>query len=84
MARRSHLRSPGSAVRVQRIERDINGRRYLIEVGRVTLDMWRAQLIGLHGGPTALMPFYGPTPDEAARLLGDWLTRAHRNNSTSV
>jgi len=46
--------------------------------------MWRAQLIGLHGGPTALMPFYGPTPDEAARLLGDWLTRAHRNSSTSV
>ena len=27
--------------------------------------------------PTALMPFYGSTPVEAARLLCDWLTRAH-------
>lgn len=71
-------------VRVKRIERNINGRRYRIEVARVALDMWRAQLIGLHGGPTALMPFYGPTPDEAAQLLNDWLTRAHRNSSTSV
>jgi hypothetical protein len=23
------------------------------------------------------MPFYGPTPDEAAGLLRAWLTRAH-------
>jgi len=23
------------------------------------------------------MPFYGRTPDEAARQLSDWLTRAH-------
>jgi hypothetical protein len=27
--------------------------------------------------PTALMPFYGPTPDEAARQLSEWLTRAY-------
>ena len=28
--------------------------------------------------PTAMMPFYGPTPDEAADLLGRWLTLAHQ------
>jgi hypothetical protein len=27
--------------------------------------------------PTALMPFYGKTPAEAAQQLSDWLTRAH-------
>jgi hypothetical protein len=25
-----------------------------------------------------MMPFYGPTPDEAADLLGRWLTLAHQ------
>jgi len=29
------------------------------------------------GVPTALMPFYGRTPDEAARQFSEWLTRAH-------
>jgi len=28
--------------------------------------------------PTALMPFYGRTPAEAAHLLCDWLTRAYQ------
>jgi len=28
--------------------------------------------------PTAMMPFYGPTPDEAANQLGQWLTLAHQ------
>jgi hypothetical protein len=27
--------------------------------------------------PTALMPFYGATPDEAAQQLTAWLIRAH-------
>ena len=62
---------------VQRFQQSINGREYQIEVLRVDLDKWRAQLVRLHGGPTALMPFYGATPDEAARHLGTWLNRAH-------
>jgi hypothetical protein len=27
--------------------------------------------------PSALMPFYGPTPADAASQLVRWLTRAH-------
>jgi hypothetical protein len=27
---------------------------------------------------TALMPFYGSTPEEAASHMTDWLTLAHR------
>jgi hypothetical protein len=34
------------------------------------------------GVPTALMPFYGRTPDEAAHLLSDWLARAHARAAT--
>ena len=49
----------------------------MIEVAAVTKDRWRACIVGLPGVPTALMPFYGRTPDEAARLLTAWLTRAH-------
>jgi hypothetical protein len=29
------------------------------------------------GMPTAMMPFYGQTPDEAATQLTRWLTLAH-------
>jgi hypothetical protein len=28
--------------------------------------------------PTAMMPFYGQTPDEAARQLLQWLALAHQ------
>jgi hypothetical protein len=28
--------------------------------------------------PTAMMPFYGQTPDEAARQLLSWLSLAHK------
>ena len=38
---------------------------------------WRANLLRLQGGPGAMMPFYGETPDEAATNLTDWLDRAH-------
>jgi hypothetical protein len=34
--------------------------------------------------PTALMPFYGTTPDEAARHLSDWLTRAHQRAASAA
>ncbi len=56
----------------------IGGRAYNIEV-RLVVDRWRAQIVRSPGIPTALMPFYGPTPDAAARQLSDWLLRAHRH-----
>lgn len=55
----------------------IGGRTYAIEVSRVSRDRWRAHLARMPGLPTAMMPFYGPTPDTAAKRLADWLTRAH-------
>jgi hypothetical protein len=57
------------------INETINGRAYAIEVLLVGRDRWRAQL-DRRGATTALMPFYGPTPDEAARQLASWLSRA--------
>ena len=62
---------------VHRFEETICGRVYHIEVTPVS-DKWRAQLRRNAGMPTAMMPFYGPSPDEAARLLTQWLTLAHR------
>jgi hypothetical protein len=63
---------------VHRFEESIAGQPYLIEVAAVTSDRWRAYIVRIPGVPTALMPFYGPTPDEAAGSLRDWLTRAHQ------
>jgi hypothetical protein len=63
---------------VHRFEESIGGHPYLIEVAAVTHDRWRAYIVRIPGVPTALMPFYGPTPDEAAGLLREWLTRAHQ------
>jgi hypothetical protein len=54
----------------------INGRPYVIEVSSVDRDRWRAQIAHNPGGTTALMPFYGATPNAAADLLAQWLTRA--------
>lgn len=51
----------------------INGRAYVIEVRPVAPDRWRAQLA--RRGGTALMPFYGTSPAEAAEQLTKWLTR---------
>ena len=62
---------------VHRFEESIAGRPYLIEVAAVSKDRWRAYIVRIPGVPTALMPFYGSTPAEAAHLLCDWLTRAH-------
>jgi hypothetical protein len=58
-----------------RIHETIHGRPYVIEVVSISRDRWRAQ-IARRGATTALMPFYGPTPDDAARQLACWLTRA--------
>jgi hypothetical protein len=62
---------------VHRFEECIAGRVYLIEVTAVTKDRWRAYIVRIPGVPTALMPFYGATPADAASQLCQWLTRAH-------
>jgi len=62
---------------LHRFEESIGGRPYLIEAAPVSKDRWRAYIVRMPGVPTALMPFYGRTPDEAARHLSEWLTRAH-------
>ena len=63
-------------MKVVRFEQTINGRPYIIEVSAVGHDRWRADIARKGGGTTALMPFYGTTPNEAADLLSGWLTRA--------
>ena len=75
------------ATAIHRYEESIGGRPYLIEVSAISLDRWRACIVRTPGVPTALMPFYGGTPEEAARNLTEWLARAHRrvpNNAGSV
>jgi hypothetical protein len=62
---------------VHRFEETIGGRVYHIEVTAVS-NRWRAQLHRSAGVPTAMMPFYGASPDEAARQLAQWLALAHR------
>ena len=61
---------------VHRFEETIAGRPYCIEVRPVS-DRWRAQLTRVPGIPTAMMPFYGTTPAEAAHQLIAWLTKAN-------
>lgn len=60
-----------------RFEEIIGGRSYQIEVRPVDARRWRAYLVRVPGVPTALMPFYGATPDDAAAQLRNWLQRAH-------
>jgi hypothetical protein len=80
-----HNEAPESAVPLprrdnaaQRFDQTIGGRVYHIEVSAVGRDRWRAQIVRAPGVPTAMMPFYGPTPDAAAGQLGAWLELAHR------
>ena len=63
-------------VTIHRFHETIGGRAYHIEVTPVS-NRWRAQLCRTPGLPTAMMPFYGTTPDEAAQHLTKWLTLAH-------
>ena len=81
---RSHPLSKSKPVAdaVHRFQESIAGRPYLIEVVAVSQDRWRAYIVRIPGVPTALMPFYGATPADAARRLFDWLTRAHARAST--
>ena len=62
---------------VHRFEESIGGRIYQIEVVPIDPQRWRAYIVRVPGVPTALMPFYGPTPDQACGNLCDWLMRAH-------
>jgi|TARA_Y100001949_G_C15988972_1_gene331929 hypothetical protein len=72
------------AVIVHIFEEVINGREYKIEVSAVDAATWRAQLACVPGGASALMPFYGGTPDDAARRLTNWLALAHRSSVKAV
>jgi hypothetical protein len=69
-----------SNVNVHRFEETINGRSYRIEVLSVGAGQWRAQIARVPGGSAALMPFYGKTPDEAAKQLSRWLGIVHGQN----
>jgi hypothetical protein len=74
-----NILSPTSvASNLHRFEQSLGGRSYLIEVAPVGRDRWRAHIARNPGVPTALMPFYGSTPQEAARHLSDWIARVHQ------
>ena len=66
---------------IHRFEETIGGRKYEIEVTPVS-NRWRAQIRRTPGMPTALMPFYGQTPDEAAQQLSRWLMLANRRTAS--
>jgi hypothetical protein len=78
--------SPPSPIRtpVQRFDETIGGRRYQIEVSAVSSNRWRAQIVRAPGVPTAMMPFYGATPDAAAGQLSAWLALAYRTAAPPV
>jgi hypothetical protein len=65
---------------VHHFEETIGGRPYHIEVMPVS-NRWRAQLLRKPGMPTAMMPFYGQTPEEAAGQLAAWLSLAYRRQT---
>lgn len=81
LAASQHSKTAGGIVH---LSETIEGRTFQIEVSRVARDRWRAHIVKAPGIPTAMMPFYGPTPDEAAKLLTDWLARAYRCASGST
>jgi hypothetical protein len=85
ISRRAHgrRRAASHPVTVHRVREIINGRTYEIDVLSVAPHRWRAQIARTPGGTTALMPFYGATPAEAARLLAAWLDRAGRRPDTA-
>ena len=80
----STINAHDNIVTVHRFEQTISGRTYLIEAMRVDEDRWRAYLAGLQGDPTALMPFYGVTAEQAVHRLTDWLTLAHQSPTLPV
>jgi len=83
--RSSPLQAPvgHTHVIVHHFEETIGGRAYQIEVTPIS-NRWRAQLRRGPGMPTAMMPFYGQTPDEAARQLLGWLALAHQRFAATM
>jgi hypothetical protein len=81
---RAHAAASTVSIAVHRFEEFIGGHPYLIEVAAVAPNRWRAGLVRIPGAPIALMPFYGPTSDEAASRLRQWLTRAYEHASSGV
>jgi hypothetical protein len=67
-----------------RFVQQIDGRDYRIEVTQLTSERWRAQVLNAYGGPTALMPFYDQTADQAVGRLTEWLSRAHRSAANTT
>jgi hypothetical protein len=78
-----HFSKQPTVVR-HRLERTIAGRPFVIEVTWVAEKRWRAHIVRIPGVPTAMMPFYGETPDEAATHLSEWLDRAHQHQANTV
>ena len=68
---------------VHRFEELSGDRVYQIEVTEVS-NRWRAQLRRTAGVPTAMMPFYGTSPDEAAGQLARWLALAYKTHVSKV
>jgi hypothetical protein len=68
-------------VNVHRFQEHIAGRTYWIEVRSVSESEWRAQIVRQPGIPTALMPFYGPTPERAAQELSRWLALVYNGTT---
>jgi len=66
-----------------RYEEHIAGRTYFIEVSPVSASRWRAQIERRPGMPTSMMPFYGQTPEQAARELINWLLLVSGAHSTT-
>lgn len=65
---------------MQTFRRTIFGREFVIETQPISADRWRAHLVRQPGVPTATMPFYGKTGEEAAENLILWLTLVNRNS----
>jgi len=68
------IQSSSLTVTNQIFEEHIAGRTYQIEVSPVSAERWRAQIVRRPGIQTSLMPFYGKTPEDAARELSNWLS----------
>jgi hypothetical protein len=68
-------------VNVHHYEEQIAGRTYQIEVSHLADRRWRAQIARLPGMPTAMMPFYGATPEDAVRELSRWLTLVYNGTT---
>jgi hypothetical protein len=68
------IQSSSRTVSNQLFEEHIAGRTYQIEVSPVSAERWRAQIVRRPGIQTSLMPFYGKTPEDAARELSKWLS----------